>query len=804
MKKTVIKHLIPSRAFTFAVAVGFGSLLTSVPVLAAASDDAIMDRSQLPIKAPKIPHSNIVDVRNARAPERFEVKAPTGSPNVLIILLDDVGFGQPSIFGGPIKMPTAERLAAGGLRYNHFHTTALSSPTRAALLTGRNSHMNNTGSIMELATGFPGQTGVRPDSIAPLAKVLRYNGYSTAQFGKNHETPIWEQSTSGPFDRWPTYNGFDKFYGFMGGETNQWRPAVYEDLTRVEIPDDPNYHFMTDMTNHAIKWVKSQQSFTPDKPFFMYFAPGAIHTPHHVPKIWSDRYKGKFDQGWDELRKETLQRQIKLGVVPEGTQLAPKPKGIKDWEKLSSEERKLFTRQMEIVAGFGEYADYEIGRLVNAISEVGALENTLVFYILGDNGASAEGGLIGSFNKMSYSNGVREPLDVILQHYDDLGTDKAYGHYAAGWAIAGSTPFTWPKQVAANYGGTRNGMIVHWPKQIKAKGELRTQWHHVVDIVPTILESTRLPEPSMVDGILQTPIEGVSMLYTLNDAKADGRHLTQYFEILGNRAIYHEGWLAGTVHRVPWELSAGVSFENDRWELYDTRNDFSLANDLASKLPAKLKEMQDLFTSEAIKHNVFPLDDRTLQRLDYRIVGRPNLIGDRSSITFYEGMEDINEGVFINIKNQSHMVVANLYIPEEGANGVIMAQAGRFGGWSLYLKNGIPYYTYNWLGLHRYTIAGSSALPVGNNVTLTFDFLYDGNGLGKGGMGRLLVNGSKVAEGRIEQTQMYRFMAEEGADVGLDDGTPVIEDYGMLSPYRFTGKIHKIIVHNQKSRSETI
>ncbi len=558
-----------------------------------------LDRTVLPIPEPKRAPITELDARKAKAPPFFQVKAPAGAPNVLIVLIDDMGFGQSSAFGGPIHMPTLERLAKGGLKYNKFHTTALCSPTRAALLCGRNHHVCNMGSITETATAFPGQTGQRPNSVAPLAEMLRLNGYSTAAFGKSHETAAWEVSPSGPTDRWPTRSGFDKFYGFIGGEANQWAPGLYEDMTKIEPPHDPKYHLMTDLANQAIKWTNFQKSLTPDKPFFTYFAPGATHAPHHVPKEWIAKYKGKFDQGWDKLREETLARQIKLGVVPRGTKLAPKPEAIKDWDKLDADEKRLFARQMEIFAGFGEYADFEVGRLVQAIEDLGQLDNTLIFYIVGDNGASAEGTMNGLFNEVTYFNGVPESVQEILKHIDELGGPNSYGHYAAGWAVAGDTPFTWTKQVAGSYGGTRNGMVVHWPKRIKAKGELRSQWHHVIDIAPTILEAAGLPEPKIVNGTPQTPIEGVSMLYTFDDAKAKDRHKTQYFEIFGNRGIYHDGWLAHTVHRAPWEYKPRHPFLEDKWELYNVEEDFSSANDLAAKNPEKLKEMQALFTERS-------------------------------------------------------------------------------------------------------------------------------------------------------------------------------------------------------------
>jgi arylsulfatase len=774
------------------------ALLTAAPVAAQQPAPVVLptDRTVLPIPEPRYPHSTVFDVRNATPPPRFEVKAPAAAPNVLIVLIDDMGFGQSSAFGGPIHMPTVERLANAGLRYNQFHTTALCSPTRTALLSGRNHHMNNMGSITETATAFPGQTGQRPNSVAPVAEMLRLNGYSTAAFGKSHETAAWEVSPSGPTDRWPTRSGFDKFYGFIGGETNQWAPLLYDGMNQVEPSKDPSYHFMTDMTNQAIAWMGYQKSLTPDKPFFIYFAPGATHAPHQVPKAWIAKYKGKFDQGWDKLREETLARQKRLGVVPADTKLAPKPEAIKDWAALSADEKKLFARQMEVFAGFGEYADTEIGRLIQAIEATGQLDNTLIFYIVGDNGASAEGGMNGLFNEMTYFNEVHETVQDMLKRYDELGGPTTYPHYAAGWAVAGDTPFAWTKQVASSYGGTRNGMVIHWPKGIKAKGELRSQWHHVIDIAPTILEAAGLPEPKSVNGTPQTPIEGVSLAYTFADPGAASRHTTQYFEIFGNRAIYHDGWLAGTVHRAAWEYKPRTTLENDKWELYDTRSDFSLANDLAARNPEKLKELQDLFLKEAVKYSVLPLDDRTLERFNAALVGRPDLMAGRTSLTVHQGMTGMSENVFINVKNRSHTITAEVDVPKK-ASGVILAQAGRFGGWSLYLKDGKPTYTYNWLGLQRTTLAAKQALPAGKAI-IRFAFAYDGDGVGKGGTGTLLVNGKNVATGRIERTQCCAFSADEGADVGADEGTPVTEAYKV--PFKLTGKIAKVTIELQEMK----
>lgn len=782
-------------------------LLTTVLTLPSMTQAGALDRTVLPIPEPKRAAITAFDARNVKAPPQFDVKAPAQAPNVLLIMIDDMGFGMSSAFGGPIHMPTVERLANEGLRYNHFHTTALCSPTRAALLSGRNHHMNNMGAITEASTAFPGNTGSRPHNVAPLAEMLRLNGYSTAFFGKNHETAPWEVSPSGPTDRWPTRSGFDKFYGFIGGEANQWAPALYDGFARVELPKDPNYHLMTDMTNQAIHWMRYQKSLTPDKPFFLYFAPGATHAPHHVPKEWIAKYKGKFDGGWDQFREETLARQIKLGVVPAGTKLAPKPEDIKDWDKLTGDEKKLFARQMEIFAGFGEYADTEIGRLIQALEQTGQMDNTLIFYLVGDNGTSAEGGMNGMFNEMTYFNGVHETVEDILKRYDELGGPLSYPHMAAGWAVAGDTPFTWTKQVPSNFGGTRNGLVIHWPKGIKAKGEARTQFHHVIDVAPTVLEAAGLPEPKVVNGTKQAPIEGVSMLYSFNNAKAKGRHQVQYFEILGNRGIYADGWFAGTIHRAPWELKPRQALKEDTWELYDTRNDFSLANDLAAKHPAKLKELQALFMKEAVKYHVLPIDDRLLERINAATAGRPDLMAGRTTLTVYEGMIGMTENVFINTKNRSHQITAEVEIPDGGANGVILAQAGRFGGWSLYMKDGKPIYTYNFLGLQRFDVAAPESLSAGK-ATIRYEFAYDacpepcrgGGGPGKGGVGMLIVNGQKVAEGRIEHTQCCAFSADEGADVGMDDGTPVTEHYKERDN-KFTGKIHSVTIELKEAKT---
>jgi len=767
------------------------AVMTCLVGFASAQDP--LDRTILPVQAPEPPTYRELDVRNVKAPARFDVTAPEGAPNVVIVLIDDVGLGASTTFGGPINTPTLDRLAAEGLRYNNFHTTALCSPTRNALKTGRNHHTTNTGSIMETATAFPGNTGQIPNSVAPLAEMLRLNGYSTGAFGKWHETAAWETSVSGPFDRWPTHQGFDKFYGFIGGETDQWYPLIYDGVIKVNPPKMENYHFTVDMTNQAINWVKAQQSMTPDKPFFVYFATGAVHAPHHVPKQWADKYKGQFDKGWDQVRQETVERQKKTGIIPENTRLAPKPDDIKDWDQLPENERQLFARQAEVFAGFLEQTDHEIGRLVDAIDELGELDNTLFIYVAGDNGTSAEGGFVGLYNEMTYFNGVTENVDDLIPLLDEWGGPETFPHMAAGWAVAFDAPFTWTKQVASDFGGTRNGMVIHWPSGIQDKDGLRTQFSHVIDIAPTVLEAATLPEPKIVNGTPQTPIQGTSLVYTFNDAHAAERHTIQYFEMFGNRAIYSNGWFARTIHRAPWQTGKQKPLESDTWDLYNVREDFSLVNNLAAEYPEKLKEMQDLFMWQAEKYHVLPIDDRTIERTNPALAGRPDVMGDRSSLTLYEGMQGMLENTFINIKNRSFAITAELEIPKAGANGVIVTQGGRFGGWSLYMKDGKPAFLYNYLGMERYTVSAPRKLPAGS-ATVKLDFAYDGGGLGKGGTATLLVDGKVVAEGRIEKTQPNLFSADETADVGLDNQTPVVEGIGIGEQTHFSGSIDKVVI----------
>jgi arylsulfatase len=754
---------------------------------------AALDRTVLPIPEPKTKPITELDARKAKAPARFEVKAPRGAPNVVIVLIDDIGFGHSSAFGGPISMPTVEKLAAGGLKYNRFHTTSLCSPTRVALLTGHNHHANNAGAVMELATAFPGNTGVRPRTITTLAEILRQNGYNTAAFGKYHETPPWEVSVSGPHDRWPTGSGFEKFYGFIGGETNQWAPAIYDGTVRVEHKPSPDYHFTVDMTDQAINWVSAQQSLTPGKPFYLYFATGATHAPHHAPKEWIAKYKGQFSGGWDKLREETFARQKKLGVIPADAKLTPRPKEIPAWADMSAEQKRLFERQMETFAGFAEHTDHEIGRLVAQLEAIGALDNTLFYYIVGDNGASAEGGPEGTFNEMMALNGINGKAEQMMGHIDTWGGPTTFPHFAIGWAWAGNTPFQWTKQVASHFGGTRNGMVLHWPKGIKAKGEVRSQFHHVVDVAPTALAAAKLPQPKVVNGIKQRPMDGVSMLYSADNAKAPERRKTQYFEMFGNRGIYHDGWVACTRHSIPWDARAkNPALQDDVWELYNVNDDFTQANNLAQKNPEKLKELQAIFQKEAVRNNVLPIDDRRVERFNPALAGRPDLMGGRKSLTVYPGMTGMMENAFINVKGVHHTITAEVEVKDATTQGVIIAQAGTFGGWVLYMKDGKAHHEYNFFGLERTNIAGPTALAPGKH-TIVYEFIPDAAKPGTGGRSVLSIDGNKVAEGKIPKTQPFVFSGDEGADVGLDGETNVSNDYKPLNN-AFTGRIGKVRV----------
>jgi arylsulfatase len=716
---------------------------------------------------------------------------PEGAPNVLIILLDDAGFGSASVFGGPCNTPVAERLAAKGLKYNRFHTTALCAPTRQALLTGRNHHSVGMGAIPEIATSAPGYSSVRPNTAAPLAETLTLNGFSTAQFGKCHEVPVWETSPMGPYDAWPSKGGgFEHFYGFLGGETNQYAPALYFGTTPVEPDRTPEegYHFTEDITDRAIAWVREQKALMPDKPFFMYFAPGATHAPHHVPEEWSAKYKGKFDHGWDKLREEILAQQKKLGVVPEDAELTARHAEIPAWEDTPDEMKPILARQMEIYAGFMEHTDHHVGRLLDAVQDLEILDDTLVYYIVGDNGASGEGTLNGSFNELLYMNGASqlETPEFMAERIDKFGTPAAYNHYAVGWAHAMDTPYQWTKQVASHWGGTRNGTIIHWPNGINARGEVRSQFHHVIDIAPTVLEAARIPEPTSVNGVHQMPLQGTSMAYSFDDPAAPERRETQYFEMFVNRGIYNKGWTAVTRHSTPWETGGELPpYDDDVWELYGP-DDWSQTKDLSKENPEKLHELQRLFLIEATRYGVLPLDDRRVERFDPGIAGRPVLIHGKSQLLF-GGMSRLTENTVINIKNKSHSVTAQIEVPKGGAEGVIVAQGGAFGGWCLYLKDGKPTYCYNLAGLMQIKVSGTESVPAGEHQ-VRVEFAYDGGGLGKGGDLTLYLDGKEAGEGRIEASVPLVFSGDETTDVGSDGGTPVSDDYRVMDN-EFTGRV---------------
>ena len=718
------------------------------------------------------------------------LRPPTGAPNVLIVLLDDVGFGASSAFGGPCQTPTAERLASTGLKYTRFHTAALCAPTRAALLTGRNHHSVNMAGVTEVATSAPGYTSVRPKNKAPIAEILKLNGYSTSQFGKCHEVPVWETSPMGPFNAWPTGSGFEYFYGFIGGETNQWYPAIYEGTTPIEPEKTPaeGYHFTEDMTNKAIKWMRQQKALMADKPFFMYFAPGACHAPHHVPREWADKYKGRFDQGWDRLREDIFARQQQLGVIPGDARLTPRPPEIPAWEDMPAALTPILSRQMEIYAGFLEHTDHHVGRLVDALRDLEILDDTLIYYIIGDNGASAEGSLNGCFNEMGYMNGMPtiETPEFLMSKIEEFGGPKAYNHYAVGWAHALDTPYQWTKQVASHWGGTRNGTIVHWPRTITARGETRSQFHHVIDIVPTILEAAGLPAPAFVNGIQQAPHEGVSMSYSFNDGAAADRHQTQYFEIFGNRGIYHQGWTAVTRHSTPWVLSTPPALDDDVWELYGP-DDWTQSRNLAATNPKKLADLQRLFLIEAALHHVLPLDDRRTERMMADVAGRPQLIRGRSQVLF-GGMGRLTESSVLNIKNKSYAITAEVEVPESGAEGVIIGQGGCVGGWSLYATSGCLKYCYNFLGIQRFFATAATPIPRGRHQ-VRMEFTYDGGGLAKGGNVALFVDGRKDGEGRVDVTVPMTFSFDETCDIGRETGSPVSPDYGEHGN-EFSGEVH--------------
>ena len=760
---------------------------------AAVPDQPEVKRDILPI--PDVGHVGLTTY-DAKDPDTSyppirDVRPPRRAPNVLVVLIDDVGFGASSAFGGPCQTPNFEKLASGGLKYTRLHTTALCSPTRQALLTGRNHHSVGMGNITETATAAPGYTSVLPNTKAPLAVTLKLNGYSTAQFGKCHEVPVWQTSPAGPFTAWPTGGGgFEYFYGFIGGENNQWDPALYEGTTPIEPPKTPaeGYHLTEDLADKAINWVRQQKALLPDKPFFMYYAPGATHAPHQVPKEWIDKYKGKFAHGWDRQREITFERQKELGVIPPDAVLTPRHGEIPAWDDMDPELKPVLEREMEVYAAFMEHTDHHVGRLIDALEPI--LDDTLVYVFVGDNGASAEGTLQGAFNEMANFNGMAdmETPEFMMSKLDEFGGEGSYGHYAVGWAWAMDTPYQWTKQVASHWGGTRNGTIVHWPNGIHEKGGTRNQFTHVIDLAPTVLEAAGIPQPTIVNGVLQSPYEGTSMLYSFNDAEAPERHETQYFEMFCNRGIYHKGWSAVTKHRTPWQMSgqAMPAFDDDVWELYDGNSDWTQSKDLSKENPDKLHELQRLWLIEAVKYNVLPLDDRQIERINPTSAGRPSLIKGNSQLLF-AGMGRLSENSVVDIKNKSFAVTSELEVPSGGAQGVIIAQGGRFGGWSLYAKGGRAKFHYNVLGIKAYDIEATEPIPAGT-TQVRMEFAYDGGGMGKGGDVTLYYDGKDVGKGRVDQTQGFIFSADETTDVGYESGTTVSPDYTAHTS-RFSGKI---------------
>ncbi len=752
---------------------------------------AELDRTQLPLPEP--PFEGVVGKTYQDSKEAWPKlpAPPAGAPNVVVILLDDVGFGQVSTFGGPVPTPELDKLAAQGLRYTRFHTTAICGPTRAALITGRNHHNAGSGFLAEWATGFPSYDNMIPRSTATIGATLRGNGYATSWFGKNHNTPDWESSVAGPFDRWPTGMGFDYFYGFIAGETHQYYPVLFENTRAVEPDKTPEqgYHFMTDMTDRAIEQMQYSKSVAPEKPLFIYFAPGAAHAPHHAPKEWRDKFKGQFDAGWEQVREETFQRQLKLGVIPPDTKLTPRPEWVEAWDTLSEDQKKLYTRLMENYAGFLAFTDHEIGRFIDAIHQLPDADNTIIFYIVGDNGASSEGGFDGTINEIKSLSGIQTPLEENLKRLDEIGDPNTEPHYPVGWAWSGNAPFQWVKQVASHFGGTRNPMVVTWPERIKDKGGIRTQFTHVIDVVPTILDASGIPAPETVDGVEQKPMDGVSFLSTFDDPAAKPVRERQYFEVFSNRAIYDKGWIATAQHTFPWRQDyAPGNWENDRWELYNIDEDFSEANDLAAQYPEKLAELKALFDEEAAKNHVYPLDDRGVGRL---ISPKPSAGGsdpNRTHFTYHAGAVRLAETAAPNFKNRSHTISADILMPEQGGEGVILAMGGRSAGFALYVRDGKLVYEYNWFDDERTVITSSEPLPAGESK-VRFEFAYDGGEPGSGGTGTLFVNDKQVGEGRIDATVPARFGIDTFG-IGMDTGSPVSNTY--KPPFAFNGQIEKV------------
>lgn len=768
-------------------------LSISVGAVAQEKENDNLDRTKIPIVQKPFQGKASLRVEDSRLDFPQEVTAPEGAPNILLIMPDDVGFGASTAFGGPVPTIALDRVANAGIRYNAFHTTALCSPTRAALLTGRNHHSVATGVIMELGTGYPGYNSLMPKSAGTVAQVLKGNGYNTIWYGKNHNVPDWHSSQAGPFDLWPTGLGFEDFFGFLGGDTSQFTPAIFEGTKPVEPPvDDEDYHLDEDMADRAINYIRQQNALAPDKPFFVYYAPGTSHAPHHAPKDWINKFKGKFDHGWDKQREITFENQKKMGIIPADAKLTKRPESLPAWNSLSKEQKELYARMMEVYAAALAHMDHQINRILDAVEETGEMDNTLIIYIMGDNGASAEGGMDGLLNEMTFFNNIPVPFEDTYNRMDELGGPNTFGHFPSAWAHAMNTPFQWTKQVASHFGGTRNGLAISWPKEIKGKGEIREQFHHVIDIMPTILDAVGVPYPSEINGVAQKEVEGVSMKYSFNDAKAPSKREVQYFEMFANRGVYSDGWMACTTPPIaPWiGVGGGVDVVNGyNWELYKINDDFSQSNDVAAQYPEKLEELKMAFYGQATKYNVLPIDNTKTPRLDVSL--RPSLTLGKTEFTYYDNMTRIPEGTAPDFKNKSYSIDVDVEIDENGDDGVLVTQGGRFGGWALIVLDNKPTFIYNVANLERYEIASPNTLSAGKH-TIRYEFDYEGGGAGKGGTGTLFVDGQQVAKNKIDRTMGYRISLDETFDIGSDAGEPVSEKYRV--PFDFEGTLNKVVV----------
>ena len=718
-------------------------------------------------------------------------QAPEGAPNILLVLVDDLGFGWPSVNGGLVRMPNAERVHGKGLFYNQFHTTALCAPTRAALLTGRNHHSVASGNIAEMATGYPGYCGIIPKSTATMAELLKSAGYTSGWWGKNHNVPDNQTSPAGPFDNWPTGRGFDYFYGFISGETDQFYPSLYRGTTAVEAPKRPDegYHLTTDLADDLIGWLREQKTIAPDRPVFTYFSTGCAHAPHQPPLDWRGRNAGRFDMGWDAYREQVHANQLRMGIIPEGTALTERPEQIPSWDSQPEEHQRLFARQAENYADFVEHCDHEVGRVLDAYEALGELDNTIVIYILGDNGSSGEGSLIGTPNEVMSLNGQQVTIDEAMQFYETWGMPGTSPHYSAAWAHAGDTPFQWTKQIASHFGGTRNSMVMSWPERIKSQGEVRSQFSHVIDVLPTILEVVGIREPVEVDGVGQRPIEGTSLAYTFADADAPGRHETQYFEMYGNRAMYHDGWMASCRHgRLPWETAGTFPWEGDTWELYNIREDFSQSVDLAEQEPERLQALKSMFDADAARYNVLPLDDRFAERLDVTL--RPSYYYGRKKVTLYPGMVRQPEGSGPKFIGVPMTITAPITVPEGGAEGVVFALGGDAAGFAVFLWEGKVCYHYNYFGIERYDATAAEALSPGEH-TVVVEFAPEAPAPGAPAEVTVLVDGEEVARTRVARQIPLR-AGTETFDVGMDSRSPVCNDYEHRGLFEFTGAIESV------------